>query len=178
MLYVPEQPSFNLIVPPCESLFDYGRTGLPVELPDDRGLAPWPSAPRSSPRRPRQAIAEELAQPIGSSPLAALARGRKNALHFRLRHYAAGAEPPDPAAAAAHLEDQGIARRDILILIATGLHRPNEGAELVELPRVGHCRTTTVSRIISAKCSKSTTTSALRRTACRSISTAGMFAPT
>ena len=31
------------------------------------------------------------------------------------------------------LEEQGIARRDILILIATGLHRPNEGAELVEL---------------------------------------------
>ncbi len=28
---------------------------------------------------------------------------------------------------------QGIARRDILLLIATGLHRPNEGAELEEL---------------------------------------------
>src|SRR3954453_9854146 len=31
------------------------------------------------------------------------------------------------------LEEQGIARKDILILIATGLHRPNEGAELEEL---------------------------------------------
>src|SRR6185312_8018617 len=31
------------------------------------------------------------------------------------------------------LEEQGIAREDILILIATGLHRPNEGAELDEL---------------------------------------------
>ena len=30
------------------------------------------------------------------------------------------------------LERAGIARKDILILIATGLHRPNEGAELVE----------------------------------------------
>src|SRR5262249_26075803 len=30
-------------------------------------------------------------------------------------------------------EGQGIARRDILILVATGLHRPNEGAELEEL---------------------------------------------
>jgi nickel-dependent lactate racemase len=31
------------------------------------------------------------------------------------------------------LEQKGIARRDIVILIATGLHRPNEGAELVEM---------------------------------------------
>ena len=31
------------------------------------------------------------------------------------------------------LEEQGIARRDILILVATGLHRPNEGAELEEM---------------------------------------------
>src|SRR5205085_12603072 len=31
------------------------------------------------------------------------------------------------------LEQQGIARNDILILIATGLHRPNAGAELVEM---------------------------------------------
>jgi nickel-dependent lactate racemase len=31
------------------------------------------------------------------------------------------------------LEEQGIPRKDILILNATGLHRPNEGAELVEM---------------------------------------------
>src|SRR5438132_278939 len=31
------------------------------------------------------------------------------------------------------VEAQGIARKDILILVATGLHRPNEGAELEEL---------------------------------------------
>jgi len=31
------------------------------------------------------------------------------------------------------LEEQGIKRRDILILIATGLHRPNEGPELGEM---------------------------------------------
>ena len=33
----------------------------------------------------------------------------------------------------ADLEAAGIARENILILIATGLHRPNEGAELVEI---------------------------------------------
>ena len=68
------------------------------------------------------------------------------------------------------LEEQGIARQDILILIATGLHRPNEGAELDELvgpeiaaqlphrepPRQGPAT--------------STTTSAPRPTACRSSS--------
>jgi nickel-dependent lactate racemase len=31
------------------------------------------------------------------------------------------------------LEEQGIARKDILLLVATGLHRPNEGAELEEM---------------------------------------------
>ena len=31
------------------------------------------------------------------------------------------------------LEEAGIARKDILLLIATGLHRPNEGAELEEM---------------------------------------------
>ena len=30
------------------------------------------------------------------------------------------------------LEAHGIPRKDILLLVATGLHRPNEGAELVE----------------------------------------------
>ena len=31
------------------------------------------------------------------------------------------------------LEEQGLKREDVLILVATGLHRPNEGAELEEL---------------------------------------------
>ena len=31
------------------------------------------------------------------------------------------------------LEEEGIAREDITLLVGTGLHRPNEGEELVQL---------------------------------------------
>src|SRR5438552_2466785 len=74
-----------------------------------------------------------LAQPIGSKPLAELARGRRNACIL-----VCDITRPVPnrlilPLILRTLEEQGIARRDILILIATGLHRPNEGAELDEL---------------------------------------------
>ena len=55
-------------------------------------------------------------------------------MHPDLRHHAAGPEPPVPAAA-----DRGPASRPacprerITVLVATGLHRPNEGAELAEV---------------------------------------------
>ena len=41
------------------------------------------------------------------------------------------------------LEEAGIAREDITILVATGLHRPNEGAELDELVGAGDRHATT-----------------------------------
>ena len=71
--------------------------------------------------------------PIGTPPLAELARGPQERLHPHLRHHPAGAEPPDPAADAADARRAGHPREEILILVATGLHRPNEGAELEEM---------------------------------------------
>ena len=81
---------------------------------------------------PRGSLLDVLNKPIGS-PAAGGARPRpQERLHRHLRHHAAGAERADPAAAP-DLEAAGIARPNILILIATGLHRPNEGDELVEM---------------------------------------------
>lgn len=112
---------------------DYGRTGLPVELPDERVVGPLEIRTATPLANPEQVVVHVLARPIGSKPLAELARGRKNACilicditrpvpnHLIL--------PPMLRI----LEEQGIARQDILILNATGLHRPNEGAELVEM---------------------------------------------
>src|SRR5205823_7602792 len=82
---------------------------------------------------PGGAIAAALANPIGTPPLAQLARGRKNACIL-----VCDITRPVPNKLILPpllriLEDQGIARHDILILVATGLHRPNEGAELVEM---------------------------------------------
>src|SRR5204862_985817 len=112
---------------------DYDRTGLIVELPDDRVVGPLAIRPAAPLPDPEAAIAAALARPIGSRPLAELARGRKNACIL-----VCDITRPVPNRLILPpllriLEEQGIARKDILILIATGLHRPNEGAELEEL---------------------------------------------
>jgi nickel-dependent lactate racemase len=112
---------------------DYGRTGLEVDLPDDRVVGPL--AIRAAPplADPAAALAQALARPTGTPPLAELARGRRNACIL-----VCDVTRPVPnrlllPPLLRTLESQGIARRDILLLIATGLHRPNEGAELDEL---------------------------------------------
>src|SRR5437879_896019 len=112
---------------------DYGRTGLDVDLPDDRVVGPLAIRPAAPLADPDAAIAEVLRRPIGAPSLAEVARGRKNACIL-----ICDVTRPVPnrlllPPILRTLDEQGIARCDILILIATGLHRPNEGAELVEL---------------------------------------------
>jgi nickel-dependent lactate racemase len=112
---------------------DYGRTGLDVDLPDDRVVGPLAIRPAPPLADPDAAVADALRRPIGSRPLAEIARGRRNACVL-----VCDVTRPVPNRVILPpllrtLEEQGIARRDILLLIATGLHRPNEGAELVEL---------------------------------------------
>jgi nickel-dependent lactate racemase len=112
---------------------DYGRTGLDVELPEDRlvgNLAIKSVAPLAEPEK---AIAQVLAHPVGTPPLAQLARGRKNACilicDFTRPVPNRLLLPPMLQI----LEEAGISRDEILILVATGLHRPNQGAELEEM---------------------------------------------
>src|SRR5207253_1472532 len=82
---------------------------------------------------PHGAIADALANPIGSRPLAEVARGRKDAciLICDITRPVPNKLILPPLLRTLH--EQGIRKEDVLILIATGLHRPNEGAELVEL---------------------------------------------
>jgi nickel-dependent lactate racemase len=112
---------------------DYGKTGLEVTLPDDRLVGPLAIRPAAPVPDPQAAVAHALTQPIGTPPLAELARGRKNAciLVCDITRPVPNRVILPPILRT--LEQQGIARRDILILIATGLHRANEGAELEEL---------------------------------------------
>jgi nickel-dependent lactate racemase len=112
---------------------DYGRTGLAVELPDANVVGPLTIRPAPPLAKPQAAIEESLEQPIGAPPLAELAKGRRNACIL-----VCDITRPVPnrlilPPLLRTLEQQGIARRDILLLIATGLHRPNEGAELQEV---------------------------------------------
>lgn len=112
---------------------EYGKTGLEVELPDDRvvgSLAIKPAPPLAD---PTAVLKQKLAQPTGAPPLVQLARGKKSACIA-----ICDITRPVPnalllAPVLETLEAAGIPRDRILILIATGLHRPNEGAEIVEL---------------------------------------------
>jgi nickel-dependent lactate racemase len=112
---------------------DYGRTGLEVDLPSDRVVGPLQLRPAEPLPDPEAAVAEALRRPVGRPPLAELARGRRNACIL-----VCDVTRPVPnrlllPPLLRTLEEQGIARRDILILVATGLHRPNEGTELEEM---------------------------------------------
>jgi nickel-dependent lactate racemase len=112
---------------------DYGRTGLPVELPDERVVGPLAIRSVAPLDDPRGAVERALAQPTGTPPLAEVARGRRNAciLICDITRPVPNRVLLPPVLRT--LEASGIARGDILILVATGLHRPNEGAELEEM---------------------------------------------
>jgi lactate racemase len=112
---------------------DYGRTGLTVNLPDDRIVGPLSIRTATPLSDPDAVLADCLRKPIGTPPLAELARGRKNAciLICDITRPVPNRQILPPLLRT--LEAEGIARKDILILVATGLHRPNEGAELEEM---------------------------------------------
>jgi nickel-dependent lactate racemase len=112
---------------------DYGRTGLEIDVPDERLIGPLGIRPVPPIADPSRAVREALDKPISSAPLAAIAQGRRNACVL-----VCDVTRPVPnrlllPPILETLQRQGIPRSEILLLIATGLHRPNEGAELDEL---------------------------------------------
>ncbi len=112
---------------------EYARTGLEVELPGERvvrTLAYKDAAPLADPIAALDAV---LARPNGMPPLAELARGRKDACIAICDITRPVPNQRILPRILATLEAAGIPRDKITILIATGLHRPNEGDELVEL---------------------------------------------
>jgi nickel-dependent lactate racemase len=112
---------------------EYGRQGLYAELPDAsvvRTLTYKDAMPLPDPAAELRAM---LASPIGTPPLAEIAQGRKDACIV-----ICDITRPVPNELILRpmleiLEGAGIPREKITILVATGLHRPNEGEELVEM---------------------------------------------
>jgi nickel-dependent lactate racemase len=112
---------------------EYGRTGLDIDLPAERivrKLAYKDAAPLADPAGNLRNLLE---RPNGTPPLAELARGRKSACVV-----ISDITRPVPnrlilAPVLETLEAAGIPRGEITILVATGLHRPNLGNELVEM---------------------------------------------
>src|SRR5262245_11613008 len=112
---------------------DYGQTGLDIDLPPERLVGPLAIKDAPPLANPEEAIAAALANPIGTPSLAGLARGRTSACIV-----ICDITRPVPNRALLTpmlkiLEGQGIERDEILILVATGLHRPNQGKELEEM---------------------------------------------
>ena len=110
---------------------DYGRDGLDIEVPDSVQVMQMNAAAGLD--RIEERLDQALARPLGTPALRELARGRKNACIV-----IADITRPVPNAIILPpmlriLEEEGIAREDITILVGTGLHRPNEGEELVQL---------------------------------------------
>lgn len=111
----------------------FDRSHLTLEVPP--GVELTVIRKRPFPKLPDQAAAirDALARPIGAAPFAELARGRKSACilicditrpvpnRLFLRPMIEG------------LLAGGVPRERITVLVATGLHRPNEGTELEEL---------------------------------------------
>jgi nickel-dependent lactate racemase len=113
---------------------DYGKTGLDVTIPDDRLIAPPLAIKPAEPLpNPEAALEAAIKNPIATRPLAELARGKKTACIV-----VCDITRPVPnklilPPLVKTLEAAGVPRSGITILVATGLHRPNEGEELIEL---------------------------------------------
>jgi nickel-dependent lactate racemase len=111
----------------------FGKTGLDVELPaglnyrllEARSARPLPD--------PSAALEEALHSPIGCAPLEALAKGKQSAAVSvcDITRPAPNRQVLPPVLK--RLERAGIARDRIILLIATGLHRPASAAEAAEI---------------------------------------------
>ena len=111
----------------------YGRDLLEVEIPD-QNLAGVLTLQKSVPiQQPERAVWDAIESPIHSAPLATLAQDRTSACVV-----ISDVTRPVPnklilPPILQTLESSGIPREKITILIATGIHRPNEGKELEEM---------------------------------------------
>ena len=112
---------------------EYGRTGLDVELPDRNVIGCLQYRPAEPLADPDADVRQVLAHPTGSPALGDLAQGRRNACVV-----ISDVTRPVPNQVLLPpiletLEAAGIPRSEILILVATGMHRPNLGDELLEM---------------------------------------------
>lgn len=111
----------------------YGRTGLTVHLPETVHAHVIRKHPMPLLPDPSGAVRHALENPLGCPPIGELARGKKNACILICditRPVPNGLILPPLVES---LTRSGIPKENILILVATGLHRPNEGEELAEI---------------------------------------------
>ena len=112
---------------------NYGKGQLPLELPDDLEVEVIRKKAMPLAADPAAAVAEALAQPVGAAPLTEAAKGARTACIL-----ICDITRPVPnglflGPLIRQLLEAGLKGEDITVLVATGLHRPNEGEELAEI---------------------------------------------
>ena len=112
---------------------EYGRGRLPVRIPDGCEPTVLRKNPLPIIDDTARAVERAFAEPTGAPLLANLARGKRSACIL-----VCDITRPVPNRAflgpmIRTLIDSGIPAREITVLVATGLHRPNQGEELAEL---------------------------------------------
>jgi len=111
----------------------YGKTGLPLELPDAWDITVIRKKPMPILRDPGMVLKAALQLPAGGSPLAQLAK-----IHHNACILICDVTRPVPNGVILpilikQLISSGMKPTDISVLLATGLHRSNEGPELLEV---------------------------------------------
>lgn len=125
----------------------YGKEGLPVELPDDLELTFIRKPKMPLVDDPKQAVRRALRSPVGCRPLREEAKGKR-----RICILICDITRPVPNGTVLpvlldELLEAGADPASITVVVATGLHRPNEGEELREL--VGDDRVLATVRIVN-----------------------------
>ena len=112
---------------------EYGRGRLPVRIPDGCETTVLRKNPLPVVADIARAVGRAFSDPAGAPPLAELARGARSAciLVCDITRPVPNHLFLDPMIRT--LLGSGIPAREITVLVATGLHRPNEGEELAEL---------------------------------------------
>jgi len=112
---------------------NYGKGQIPVDLDDGWKVSVIRKPQMPVEANPRSAVQAALARPVGCEPLIEQARGKASACVLICditRPVPNGQLLP---VILRQLLDAGMSRDSIRVLVATGLHRPNEGDELAEL---------------------------------------------
>ena len=111
----------------------YGKSGMQIRLPHGARATVIGKRPMAKLADPHATVCDALAHPVGAPAFGSLVQGRKSACilicditrpvpnHLFLRPLIEG------------MLAAGMPREGITVLVATGLHRPNEGAELAEV---------------------------------------------
>lgn len=114
-------------------IMKYGRKGLAVNLQDDWNVRIICNKAMPTLEDPKNSIGEALENPIGCGGINELVRGKKKVcivICDITRPVPNGLILP---VLVNKLLTNGVDKKDICILVATGLHRPNEGDELREV---------------------------------------------